>query len=218
MATYTNIINSVMRRLREDQITGPSDTEYSLLIGELVNETKREVEDAWKWTALRSTKTIATVAGTTQYAITGAGNRWKLQDAMNSVYNLTETYCLSRRPAVWMKEQIIANTDQGKPGHYYFEGADSNGDPYVNIWLAPDAAYTINFNLVVPQDDFSVGTEVLSVPDYPVMLGAYAKAIAERGEDDGRAHGEALSKYGQALGDAIAIDESLTTGETTWYA
>lgn len=217
MATYTDVINSVMRRLRESQVSGPSDNEYSLMIGELVNETKREVEDAWKWTVLRTTKTVTTAAGTSQYAITDAGNRWKLQSVKDSVYDATNLGRLRRQPASWMKEQLLTDTTQGYPAYYYFEGKDSNGDPYVNFYSIPDGVYTINFDLVVPQADLSAGDTVLSVPEWPVILGTYAKAIAERGEDDGRAHGEALNKYSLALSDAIAMDEAVTTMETDWY-
>lgn len=218
MATYTSIINSVLRRLREDTIAAPSDSDYSTLIGELVNETKREVEDAWKWNALRTTIPVTTAAGTQQYAVTGAGKRFKLQSPVFSVYDATNLNRLTRQNSQWMKEQLLNNTNQQQPAYYYFEGFDSNGDPYVNFYAIPDGIYTINFELVVPQADFTVGTEVLDVPDWPVILGTYAKAIAERGEDNGKTHGEALNKFGFALSDAIAMDESLTTDETTWYA
>ena len=74
--TYRQIINSVLRRLREDSIvtdwagdlidaTGPSD--YQVLIGDFVNEVKREVEDAWDWTSLRNLVTVATVNNQTTY-------------------------------------------------------------------------------------------------------------------------------------------------------
>lgn len=217
MATYTSLINSVLTRLRESNVATPGASKYSLLIGEFVNEAKREVEDAWKWSALRTTKDVTTVAGTTQYALTGSGDRFKLQDTDFSVYNQTQKYWLKQRNAAWFKAQAISNTDQAQPSYFMFEGRDSNGDTYVNLQSPPDAVYTINFNIVVPQADFSVGTEVLSVPDYPVILGAYLKSLAERGEDQGRTHGEVVANYTTSLADAIAIDESKILGETTWY-
>lgn len=221
MATYINIINSVMRRLREDTVTTPSETDYSILIGDLVNETKREVEDAWKWTALRSSVTITTVASQSGYVLTGSGQRWKffgLKD--KSVWdNTSEAYLLPQIHSAMSKDIRMATTDSstGTPSRYIISSVDS-GDSKIQLFPIPDGVYTIYVDIVIPQGDFSTGNEVLSVPDYPVILGAYAKAIAERGEDDGRTHGEALNRYAQALGDAIAIDESITTGETTWYA
>ena len=219
MATYTSIINSVLRRLREDEVAGPTSTDYSTLIGDFVNETKREVEDAWKWQALRTTIPVTTADGTTQYAITGAGKRFRLQDRRNSVYDVTNKARIYPQSAAYLKQGLLENPDTGFPMSYYLEGFDSNQDPYINFYQTPGGVYTINIECIVPQADFTVGTEVLSVPDYPVLLGAYAKAIAERGEDDGRTHGEVLHKYGLALNDAISFDvASVDDSETNWYA
>ena len=217
MATYISLINSVLSRLRVDSVNDPSSTAYSALIGELVNESKRAVEDSWNWLALRTTKTVTTADGTSQYAITGSGDRFRLQSKDESVYDVTNTSHLFGRPASWVKRSLIETPTTGKPAYYYFEGRDASGDTYVNIWQTPDGVYTINFDLVVPQDDFTLGTEVLSVPHWPVILGAFVRALAERGEDQGNTHGEAVQSYTQALGDAIAIDESKTMGETHWY-
>ena len=74
--TYIQIINSVLRRLREDTIatnwvgdlvgsTGPTD--YQVMIGDFVNEVKTEVEDAWDWTSLRRIETVATIADQRSY-------------------------------------------------------------------------------------------------------------------------------------------------------
>jgi len=117
---------------------------------------------------------------------------------------------------VWVKEQLLNDTTQGFPMYYYFEAFDSSGDPYINFYSIPNGTYTINLDLVVPQADLSSGSTELTVPEYPVILGTYAKAIAERGEDQGRTHGEAFTAYSLALGDAIAMDEALTDMETTW--
>ena len=70
----------------------------------------------------------------------------------------------------------------------------------------------------MPQVSLVSDSDILQCPDWPVILGTYAKAIAERGEDDGRSHGEAMSRFGNALSDAISFDESLTQDEGTWYA
>ena len=218
MATYLSIINQVLVKLREPQVASPSESTYSALIGGMVNETKREVEDAWRWTSLRQTIPVVTVNGTSQYSVTGAGKRFRLQSPKFSVYDATNKTHLTKTSSQVMKQNLIEDTLVGFPCAYYFEGFDINGDPKVNLYRIPNDAYTINFNIVVAQEDLSLGTEGLDVPDWPVMLGAYAKAIAERGEDDGRAHGEALTKYTLALSDAIAIDEALTDDEVTWNA
>ena len=217
MATFTNLINSTLKKLRESEVAGPTTNAYAAMIGEFINDTKREVEDAWNWTALRTTIPISTVGGTQQYAVTGAGKRFRLQDPKRSVYDVTNSHRLLPQPSAWVKEKLLINPNQQAPSYYYFEGFDGSEDPYVNFYAIPDAVYTINFDLIVPQDDFSIGTETLSVPSHPVILGAYAKALAERGEDNGKTHGEAIAAYGMALADTIAIDVSRTVGELDWH-
>lgn len=216
MATYIQLINKVLIKLREPEVAAPDTSDYSELIGAYVNETKREVEDAHKWSALRTQIQVTTAAGTSQYAVTGAGDRFKFTDARRPVYNTTENTFIHPRPSTYLKHKIDVTPDQNTPLFYYLEGKDASGDPYVNFWPIPAAVNTINFELVVPQDDLVTASTVLSVPEWPVVLGAFAKALAERGEDNGRTHGEALNNYMGALSDAIAIDNELNTGESCW--
>ena len=44
--TYLQLVNSVLRRLREDEVDTVDQNSYSKLIGEYVNDAKRAVEDA----------------------------------------------------------------------------------------------------------------------------------------------------------------------------
>ena len=64
--TYLQLVNDVLTRLRETTVANVSDTDYSALIGKLVNDAKREVEDAWDWEALATTYTITTSNGTSE--------------------------------------------------------------------------------------------------------------------------------------------------------
>lgn len=212
MTTYNDMINSVLIRMREPTVATPGENDYSLLIGEFVNESKREVEDAWKWNALRTTVTVTTADGVNNYAMTVAGrdmSRWKLQHPKLSVYNVTNLAEMTRINSLVGKRALLGTTDKGQPEQYYFEGANASGDPLITFFRVPDAIYSINVEMVLPESDFTSGGEIIKIPHYPVMLSAYAKAIAERGEDNGNTHGEALQKAQLALADAIAIDVSL---------
>ena len=73
--TYLQLVNEVLTRLRESNVSTVTETSYSSLIGLFVNDAKRAVEDAWDWSALSTTITIPTVAGTTLYTVTGSGGR-----------------------------------------------------------------------------------------------------------------------------------------------
>ena len=60
--TYLNLVNNVLRRLREDEVTNVSESTYSKMVGDFVNDAKDLVETAWDWSALRTTLTITTAA------------------------------------------------------------------------------------------------------------------------------------------------------------
>ena len=53
--TYLNLVNNVLRRLREDEVSSVTDNTYSKMVGDFVNDAKKMVEDAWDWSALRTT-------------------------------------------------------------------------------------------------------------------------------------------------------------------
>ena len=52
--------------------------------------------------------------------------------------------------------------------------------------------------------------------EYPVLLGAWAKAISERGEDGGQNTSEAYQLYSYALNDAISQDAHIAQDEIIW--
>jgi hypothetical protein len=56
------------------------------------------------------------------------------------------------------------------------------------------------------------------VPSQPVILGAYARAIAERGEDSGMGSNDAYSVYLKILADNIALQSQRYIEESTWIA
>ena len=66
--TYLNVVNNVLRRMREEEVTSVSSSTYSKMVGDFVNDAKRSVEDAWDWSALRTTLTITTTADVFNYA------------------------------------------------------------------------------------------------------------------------------------------------------
>ena len=45
--TYLNLVNGVLRRLREDEVSNVSESTYSKMVGDYVNDAKDLVETAW---------------------------------------------------------------------------------------------------------------------------------------------------------------------------
>ena len=78
--------------------------------------------------------------------------------------------------------------------------------------------YTIKVHMVLPQDDLTEATTTLTVPEQPVVLGAYALALVERGEDGGTGPSVASVAFEKSLADYISKDTSRTLNETVWYA
>ena len=212
--TYLELVNAVLRRVRETEVSTVSQTAYSKLIGDYVNETKREVEDAWDWNALRTTLTANTTADLFNYVLVGSGQRFKVLNVLNDTSNWFLTSASSR----WMDEQFLLGdaVQKASPQYYNFNGVDANGDTQVDIYPVPNGVYAIRFNVVLPQDDLSSDSDRLYIPSDPVIQGAVLKAIIERGEDGGRGSELQAEAYRKSVGNAIAIEANRYPDETTW--
>ena len=76
--TYLNLVNGVLRRLREDEVTSVTANTYSKMVSDFVNDAKDLVETAWDWSALRSTLTITTSADDNLYSLAGFRGEGKI--------------------------------------------------------------------------------------------------------------------------------------------
>ena len=72
--------------------------------------------------------------------------------------------------------------------------------------------------MYVPQASLSADSDTLKVPSEPVILGAFARALVERGEDGGLNSSEAYGLYKASLADAIAIESSRFAEDEGWEA
>jgi len=201
--TYLQLINNVLIRLRETQVSTNNETTYSTLIGLFVNDAKRQIEDAFSWNVLGTTVTLTTVSATYIYSMTGAGQKFQVQDAINTTSNIG----LQNISFVEMNRyQNLVPTTNGLPQYYAFNGVDASGDTKVELYPRPDGVYSIPFSLTVPQATLAAdGTSVL-VPDTLVVQNAYARALVERGEDGGLSSSEAYQLYRAMLSDQIALE------------
>ena len=215
MATYLDVVNNVLRRLREPAVTSVNDTDYSAMIGVLVNDAKREVEDAYDWNALTDTLTAVTSDAVFNYVLVGSRTRFRVMDVLND----TSDFALRYAPSTWMNRQyLLTDSQKGEPLYYNFNGVDTNGDTQVDLFPIPDGVYNVRFNLVIPQADLVTDNTRVLVPDHLVALLAYSKAIAERGEDSGVMSSEAYQMYRLALADAVAIERNHYNEEMVWSA
>jgi hypothetical protein len=201
--TFLQLINNVLIRLRETQVSTNNETAYSTLIGLFVNDAKRQIEDSFSWNVLGQTVTLTTSSSAHVYSMTGAGQKFQVMDALNTTSNVA----LQNITFVEMNRyQNLVPSITGVPQYYAFDGVDGNGDTKVVLYPRPDGVYSIPFSLTVPQAPLAAdGTSVL-VPDVLVVQNAYARALVERGEDGGLNSSEAYQLYRGMLADQIALE------------
>lgn len=210
--TYLQLVNNVLVRLRETEVSSVGDTPYSSLIGVFVNDAKREIEDAHDWNVLTQTIVLPTVTGTRNYTLTGSGQRFRTVDVLND----SEDVPMRAVPTNWMNRQYYLGTTQNAAPVYYNYNGISGDDTQVDVWPQPDGVYSLRFELVIPQTDLTADADTLKVPHHLVQMLAYAKAVGERGEDGGSTFSEIYQQYRLALADAVAIERNRYDEETTW--
>ena len=201
--TYLNIMNNVLRRLREEEVNSVNDSTYSKMVGDFINDAKTIVEQAADWSALRDTIVISTVADDNLYSLTGCGDNVKVMSAINDTQNCFMEY----QTKDWFNDNIyISGEISGAPKYYTYNGLDSSGDTQILVNPKPDGVYSLRFDVIKRQTELTLdGTELL-VPEKPVIHLAVALLARERGETGGTSTAEYFVIADKYLSDAIAID------------
>ena len=219
--TFRGLINEVLIRLREDTISADwsgdindssTVSAYQKVIGALVNDAKRYVEQRHDWLVLRQTVDISTVASTKNYNLS-SGQEIKIIDVIN---NTTGTQ-LSQVSRAYLNSIMYPTDPTGEPLYYGFNGADASNNLKVDLSPIPINAETLSFDIVKYQDELATASTVISVPTKPIILGAWARAISERGEDGGTQSSLMAQEANEALKQAIMLDSGNTRYETDWY-
>ena len=212
--TYLDLVNNVLRRLRETEVSSVQSTSYSKLIGDLVNDAKDLVETSWDWSALRTTLTITTTADVFNYSLTGSQNNIKELNVLNDTSNLIMQYQTNN----WFDSQfLLGNPVSGAPMYYTYNGVDSDGDTLIDVYPKPDGVYSLRFNCALRNGDLSADTDTIKIPAMPVVHLAVAFASRERGETGGTSSAEYFSMANKYLSDAIAMDAARHPEETIFY-
>ena len=218
--TFRGLINEVLIRLREDTISSDwsgdindsSDiSAYQKVIGALVNDSKRHVEERHDWLNLRETVDIATVNGTENYNLS-SGQEIKIMDAINNTTGMH----LRQVGRTYINTVTFPSQNTGEPLYYGFNGSDASNNLKVDLSPVPTEAHTISFDILKYQAELAEAATVIKVPEKPVILGAWARAIAERGEDGGTQSSLMATEASEALKQAIMRDSGNTKYETDW--
>ena len=214
--TYLELVNSVLSRLRENTVATVSQSAYSQLVGMYVNDSKRQVEDAWGWEVLDTSLPVTTVPSTTLYTVTGSGIRQRGVSA--NITTSGQQTSLRQRPLKWMQDQHQLTTVQSSRPVYFAWSGNDGTDSKVELFPTPDGIYNISFNMTVPQVSLMDDADILMVASEPVIAGAFARALVERGEDGGLSSSEAYSVFKSILSDYIAVESTHTDNNDVWVA
>ena len=201
--TYLNLMNAVLRRLREEEVTAVTNTTYSKMVGDFINDAKTLVSQATDWSALRETITITTAASDNTYSLTNSGDNVKVMSVLNDTQNCFMEY----QTKDWFNDALyIAESVEGAPKYFTYNGLDSNGDTQLLVGPTPDGVYSLRFDVVKRQGDLTANTDKLLIPSQPVIHLAVALLARERGETGGTSTAEYFTIANQYLSDAVAID------------
>lgn len=213
---FLQLVNEVLIRLREQQVDSVNLTEYSTLIGRFVNEAKREVEDAHNWSVLHKNINITATNPTVNYTLGNSNNRTRI----DYCYNSTKKWMLQNLNRIEMASMADINYTPSTNDviYYSIDGRNSNGNIKIKVYPIPISTQTLTFKCIVPQNNLVANTDVMFVPEEPVILNAYLRAISERGEDNGRLSDMQNAQYTRSLQDHIAIDKNYNDSDTLWSA
>lgn len=211
--TYLQIVNSVLTRLRENQVDTVNFDEYSSLIGAFVNDAKAQIENSHSWSSLRSTKLLNTVSATSEYSVTGSGDHPIINAIVNDTSNLNITFRdMNFFNQAYYRSQVLS----GSPTNFTRIGVDGSGDIKIKLYPQPDAVYALRIDGVYPQADLSADADVILIPYNPVVQLVYAMALRERGESGGQSAQEQMIYADRILSDYIAIDANYFPTETAF--
>jgi hypothetical protein len=212
--TYLDIVNNVLRRLREDEVTTVASNAYSKMVSDFINDAKQLVENAWDWSNLRSTLTITTAADDYTYSLTGYQDQGKILNMINDTSNIVMEY----KPQSWFDNKFFVNTPaSGKPECYTFSGLDGSGDAQIDVYPKPDGVYSIKVKSVIRNVALSSDSDTLAIPSQPVIHMAVALLARERGETGGTSTPEYFAIADKYLSDAISLDAQKHPEETIFY-
>ncbi len=201
--TYLSLMNSVLRRLREEEVADVTETAYSKMVGDYINDAKSLVQDSHDWSTLRKTVVVPTVENTTEYSLTGAGERVKLYSAINDTSNFFMHY---ESPNWFSNAYYISGEVTGTPDSYTFSGIDSNADTKVVVYPKPSGVFSLRFDVCSREPNLTVDSSSTVLPAMPIIHNAVALLARERGETGGTTTQDYFIIADKHLSDAIAQD------------
>ena len=213
--TLLQMVNKLLRRLRENSVASTNSSEYSELLVEFVNEAVSIVQDAYMWRTQDVNVEITTADGTRDYVATGTTypSMLRMVDGMAQVFleegNGQETPLILISEFEMERRYRQDTTKTGKPTRVSLIPSTTADGWELRFYPTPDGVYTVNAKFWVPQEQFEGdgsddATSILP-PNNPVYSYALMMAANERGEEMGEPGNLLERKFINDLGAAIEV-------------
>jgi hypothetical protein len=238
--TYLEMVNEVLVRMREDEITSVSDIDndpQQKLVCKFVNDARAFVDKSHTWNANRKVWVVDLAKGIPAYTLfdsTEGGAVYTCRWAGKGIH-------LQEANARWMSQQ---KQSYGKP-RFFSPSYVSNHEMQVRVWPIPDeqnetpgevSEYNIaEYNeaeysgSILSEESttlvlegfkglpaMSKDSDAVVLPTDPVMYYALAYSSRERGEVGGQSSAELFQIAAQYLSDSIAWDVNNSDLEYVW--
>jgi len=207
--TYLQSVNAVLRRLRESTITTVSQTAYSTLIGDFINDAREYVEGRFEWIGLDDAITITTSNGTANYIVDGAGEGGNITQLLN----ITSNAVLTEMDIEKVRQMQSVDPVSGTPTHFAYTAVASDLDPTIVLYPTPDDVFSLTAHVDKTGVALSDDADILVIPSTPVVQMAYALALSERGETGGTTSAQQLALAETYIGTAI-MNEAMKRPES----
>ena len=207
--TYLDLVNGVLMRLREPDVstvrvhTNPVVN----LVKTFVNDSKKYVEACHGWNATRNVWRFGTEKDKASYILPDTSNGARISTVQIDYKDVEQ----------WdLKAIINGGPTFGRSQRFAWEGTDNEGNIMIRFDPIPNDVYPVEVLGWRNLPDLKNDTDVLRIPTQPVLYYALALAARERGEVGGQTSQEIFSMAEQFIGDAIALDATLSPTEYTW--
>lgn len=225
--TFLELVNRVLRRLREDEVDNFT-AEYSQLVADFVAEAHAEVLEAHDWSIFDEEIVVPLTAGTAEYDVAGTSQEAQLRYVDNGPLvawfeSDSATQGQPIRQVSWQEYTRLKQIDTSQAASQpTFFALRLDGEQWeVAVWPTPDTTGPeLRMTFWNPEarldSDTDATSRTIMVPWRPVFLGALYLSLNERGEEIGEPGNMAETRYYLALGAAKEAD-ALNSGRTNRY-
>ena len=230
--TVLEIVNRVLRRLREDTVSALIETDYSRMVAEMLHDVHQECLE-YDWSSMQHIIDVPVDASQRVLDLTrleasggdiAAGGRVTKNDSY-------VVWDRDHRPMAWIFDdntetegdrliyvqetdiehlyQIDRDFTAEDPTYFSLRQSPDREGLSMTIWPPPATSQHIRMRMWTPEDEIDVTADddtTLLVPSRPLVLGTIYLTLNERGEELGEPGNIAERRYYEARSAAIELD------------